>query len=123
MRSSVVLIDDPLAPVLHASADLARAMAEATDRLEKLGSQTLDEKVVATVERSSKAIAFRIARNIDRRTTIIAAIALMLTGVIGGAVGYVIGTAAADRGPIAVCWNSRNGARVCAPAVWLNTGG
>jgi len=60
MRSAAVLADDPLAPVLRASVDLGRAMAEAIDRLEKLGSKSLDEQVVAAVERAGKTIAFRI---------------------------------------------------------------
>ena len=104
MRSSGVLADDPLAPVLRASADLGRVMAEAIDRLETLGSKPLDETVVAAVERASKAIAFRIAGNIDRRTSIILAAALMLASAIGGAVGYAIGTAEAGRGPLDICW-------------------
>ena len=122
MRSSGVLADDPLAPVLRASADLGRVMAEAIDRLETLGSKPWDERVVAAVERASKAIAFRIAGNIDRRTSIILAAALMLASAIGGAVGYVIGTAEADRGPLAICWQ-KDGARVCAPAALLKPGG
>ena len=122
MRSSGVLADDPLASVLRASADLGRGMAEAIDRLETLGSKPLDEKVVAPVERASKAIAFRIAGNIDRRTSIILAAALMLASAIGGAVGYAIGTAEAGRGPLDICW-PKDGARVCAPAVLLKPGG
>jgi hypothetical protein len=43
-------------------------------------------------------------------------------GVISGSLGYFIGTTEAGYGPIAVCWQ-QNGGRVCAPAVWLNTGG
>jgi hypothetical protein len=121
-RSSAVLADDPLAPVLRASVDLGRAMAEAIDRLEKLGSKPLDEKVIAAVERASKTIAFRLAGNIDRRTSIILATALMLAGAIGGAIGYAIGTADAGRGPLAICWQT-GGARVCAPAVWLKPRG
>lgn len=89
-RSAAVLADDPLAPMFRASVDLGRAMAEAIDRPEKLGSKPLDEKVVAAVERASKTIAFRIAGNIDRRTSIILAAALMLAGAIGGAVGYAM---------------------------------
>ena len=96
-------------------------MAESLDRLEKLGSSTPDEKVVAAVERASKAIAFRIARSIDRRTVIIGAVGLMLTSVISGTVGYAIGTTEFVQGPIAVCWQ-QNGARICAPAAWLDTG-
>lgn len=123
MRSAAVLADDPLASVLRASADLGRAMAEAIDRLEKLGSKPLDEKVLAAVERAGKTIAFRIAGNIDRRTSIILAAALMLAGAIGGAVGYASGSADAGRGPLAICWQQKNAARVCAPAVWLKPGG
>jgi hypothetical protein len=121
-RSSEVLADDPLTPVLRASVDLGRAMAEAIDRLEQLGSKPLDEKIVAAVERASKAIAFRVAGNIDRRNSIILAAALMLASVIGGALGYAVGTAAVSRGPLAVCWQ-KDDARVCAPAVWLKPGG
>ena len=121
-RSAAVLADDPLAPVLRASVDLGRVMAEAIDRLENLGSKPLDEKVAAAVERASRGIAFRIARHIGRRTSIILAAALMLAGAIGGIVGYTIGTADAGRGPIAICWQ-QNGARTCAPAVWLRPGG
>lgn len=122
VRSASVLADDPLAPVLRASADLGRAMTEAIDRLEKLGSKPLDEKVAAAMERASKAIAFRIASSIDRRTSIMLATALVLASAIGGAVGYAIGAAEASRGPLAICWQ-KNGARVCAPAVWLKPGG
>ena len=97
-------------------------MAEAIDRLETLGSKPLDEKVVAAVERASKAIAFRIAGNIDRRTSIILAAALMLASAIGGAVGYAIGTAEAGRGPLGISW-PKDGARVCAPSVLFKPGG
>jgi hypothetical protein len=82
----------------------------------------LDENVVAAVERASKAIALRIAGNIDRRSSIILGAVLMLEGAIGGAVGYAIGTADAGRGALAICWQ-KDGARVCAPALWLKPGG
>jgi len=39
VRSSAVLSDDPLAPVLREAAALARAIAEAINRLEKLGAK------------------------------------------------------------------------------------
>lgn len=122
MQSSGVLADDPLTPVMRALAELSRAMAEAINRLEKLGAKPLDEKVVAAVERASKTIAFRIVGNIDRRTSIILTAALMLAGAIGGAVGHAIGAADAARGPLAICWQ-KDSARVCAPAVWLKPGG
>ena len=80
----------------------------------------MDEEVAAAG--TSKAIAFRIAGNIDRRTSIILAAALMLASAIGGAAGYVIGTAEAGRGPLAICWQ-KDGACVCAPAASLKLGG
>jgi hypothetical protein len=88
IRSSAVLADDPLAPVLRESVAFARALTEAIDRLEQLGSKPPSEAIVAAIERGSKAITFRIGPNIDRRTSIIVAVALIFAGMIGGAVGY-----------------------------------
>jgi hypothetical protein len=121
IRSSAVLADDPLAPVLRESVAFARAMTEAIDWLEKLGSRPPGEEIVAAIERGSKAIAFRIGSNIDRRTSIIVAVALIFAGMIGGAVGYAAGNADANGGPIAACWNQK-GTRICAPAIWIKAG-
>jgi hypothetical protein len=121
VRSSAILADDPLTPVLRESVALARAITEAIDRLEKLGSKPPAEEVVAAIERGSKAIAFRIGPNIDRRTSIIMTAALIFAGMIGSAVGYVAGNANASGGPIAACWNQK-GARICAPAIWIKAG-
>jgi hypothetical protein len=50
------------------------------------------EEIVAAIERAVRGVAFRISGNIDRRASIMVAAALILMGVISGALGYVIGT-------------------------------
>jgi hypothetical protein len=120
IQSSPLLADDPLTPILREFVALARAVTDAIDRLEKLGSRPPGEEIFAAIERGSKAIAFRIGPNIDRRTSIFIAAALMLAGMIGSAVGYAAGSAEAGGRPIAACWNQKS-ARVCAPAIWIKT--
>lgn len=120
VRKAAVLRDDPLAGLLGAAASMTRQMADAVERIEKIGNAApLNDQVVAAVERASAGIAVRVAGQIDRRAAITVAVALFFAAAAGGAAGFVAGTLGYFRpDPVAVCWQQKD-RRVCAPAVWI----
>lgn len=110
---------DPLAPVLDALADAVGALSDVAARL-STRRQDADE-ILAAIERGVLAASHRIAGRLDRRLSARIACALVLAAAIGGGIGFGAGMWTRP-GPVAVCWQTGE-QRVCAPAVWMETGG
>jgi hypothetical protein len=98
--------------------------AEITSLAEAVSAAAVDREEDArrTVMQAGLVVARQLAVKIERRTAMAIGAAGVLIVVLAGYSGYEIGSANAGTGPVAVCWQPKNGARVCAPAVWLNTG-
>ncbi|MGH3267014.1 MAG: hypothetical protein ACRDNS_34100, partial [Trebonia sp.] len=67
------------------------------------------QEVVDAIERAVKSVVFRLGPEINRRTRITIGVAVLGTGLLGGAIGYVAGAVSRPAGPVAVCWQQEGG--------------
>lgn len=114
-RSAGLQPDDALAVLLAEITDLAKTVSAATAERE--------EDTRRTMMQAGLVVARQLAVKVEHRTAIAIGAAGVLISVLAGYTGYEIGSANAGAGPVVVCWQPKNGARVCTPAVWISTGG